>query len=258
MLMYINHSMNFFLYCATGKCQAFKGVPHDKGRYSLPVPSVNFYQNGSKISFPCLLFPGQKFRHQLIWMLCYARRSTYFTWGSEAPTQTQGTRMDTFRQNAIPGVGPDGVSTGQNGAICVNNRKDKNMCATIKSEMYTPLKRPLWQRLSSAALLRHFTRRSAGGGSSGGSAGISGDPSYPWRTPSPVGSAGPSALACARTTASVTGVIPDDGDENVALHVEEFKDFRCDEDDDDDEQAEARHMNDSIKTEEVSMNESKI
>lgn len=38
LLMYVNHSMNFFLYCAT----------------------------------------GQKFRHQLIWMVCYARSSSFY------------------------------------------------------------------------------------------------------------------------------------------------------------------------------------
>ena len=79
-------------------------------------------------------------------MLCYARRSSYFTWGSEAPTQTQGTRMETLRTPTV----------GNHNGICVNNRKD--MYATIKSEMYTPLKTPLWQRLSSTALLRRFRR----------------------------------------------------------------------------------------------------
>ena len=56
MLMYCNHSINFFLYCAT----------------------------------------GQKFRHQLVWMVCYAKRTYSFSWVSEAPSQN-GTRLETIK-----------------------------------------------------------------------------------------------------------------------------------------------------------------
>lgn len=51
LLMYANHSMNFFLYCAT----------------------------------------GQKFRHQLVWMVCYTARRTYVLgWRSSVPPVVVG------------------------------------------------------------------------------------------------------------------------------------------------------------------------
>jgi hypothetical protein len=55
LLMYVNHSMNFFLYCAT----------------------------------------GQKFRHQLVWMICYAKRTYNLTFMSEAPSAA--TRLESLR-----------------------------------------------------------------------------------------------------------------------------------------------------------------
>ena len=87
MLMYINHSMNFFLYCAT----------------------------------------GQKFRHQLIWMVCYAKRTYNLSWGSEQGSQAT-TRLESIR----------------NGIVHKNRKMPATsgveMFATIKSDMYTPLK----------------------------------------------------------------------------------------------------------------------
>ena len=50
LLMYTNHSINFFLYCAT----------------------------------------GQKFRHQLIWMMCYAKKTYNLTWGSDESRAGRG------------------------------------------------------------------------------------------------------------------------------------------------------------------------
>ena len=55
LLMYVNHSMNFFLYCAT----------------------------------------GHKFRRQLIWMVCYDKRTYHISWGSE----NSQSRMDLFRNS---------------------------------------------------------------------------------------------------------------------------------------------------------------
>jgi len=67
LLMYANHSMNFFLYCAT----------------------------------------GQKFRHQLVWMVCYAKR-TYFVkrsgggsgGGKGLEQQSPAWRVDSSIRNA--------------------------------------------------------------------------------------------------------------------------------------------------------------
>ena len=56
MLMYINHSMNFFLYCAT----------------------------------------GQKFRHQLIWLVCYSKRTSY---QSSFHSELHCSRMDSMHLN---------------------------------------------------------------------------------------------------------------------------------------------------------------
>lgn len=78
LLMYVNHSMNFFLYCAT----------------------------------------GQKFRHQLVWMVCYAKRPYRLSWGSE---HSQATRMDSLRNG--------------------KSRKSNNEAELIvKTDMYLPLK----------------------------------------------------------------------------------------------------------------------
>ena len=79
LLMYTNHSMNFFLYCAT----------------------------------------GQKFRHQLVWMVCYAKRSSNLSWGSE---HSQATRMESFRVK--------GKGRAENG----------DMFVTLRNEMYTSVK----------------------------------------------------------------------------------------------------------------------
>ena len=86
MLMYMNHSMNFFLYCAT----------------------------------------GQKFRHQLVWLMCYSKRtSSGSLWGS-GDNSAGATRMDSVRVNNKV------VSarwTPQNGGNCL-----------LRSDMYSPLK----------------------------------------------------------------------------------------------------------------------
>lgn len=109
LLMYMNHSMNFFLYCAT----------------------------------------GQKFRHQLIWMLCYSKRRLYAqqhraqlqhqmqtqhtTWHSEGSHNQ--TRLDNARLDPMP-IGHNAVNGSRNNL----RRHGDNQTATIKSEMYTPLK----------------------------------------------------------------------------------------------------------------------
>jgi len=80
LLMYVNHSMNFFLYCAT----------------------------------------GQKFRHQLVWMVCYAKRPYRLSWGSE---HSQATRMDSLRN------GKSRKST-----------NETDLFVPVKTDMYLPLK----------------------------------------------------------------------------------------------------------------------
>ncbi len=82
MLMYINHSMNFFLYCAA----------------------------------------GQKFRHQLVWMVCYAKRTYNLSWNSD---HSQNSKMESIRIHTL------------------KRRSQGDMYATIRNEMYTPLKYPL-------------------------------------------------------------------------------------------------------------------
>ena len=82
MLMYGNHSMNFFLYCAT----------------------------------------GQKFRHQLVWMVCYSKRvnaKSWFSENSQAATRLESVRIHTLKPRRL-----------ENG----------DTLATVRSEMYTPLK----------------------------------------------------------------------------------------------------------------------
>ena len=91
LLMYVNHSMNFFLYCAT----------------------------------------GQKFRHQLVWMICYAKRSTTFSWGSEP---SQATKFETSVRNGLK-------RRSEGTEMCnVSVRRQSEYNATMKNDMYTPLK----------------------------------------------------------------------------------------------------------------------
>ena len=111
LLMYTNHSMNFFLYCAT----------------------------------------GQKFRQQLIWLLCYSKRRKYAqqhrahlqhkvhlqqtsTWQSEL---SQATRMETTRMEPMRLA----VGNERSPKLSIHHGKSSDpLSATIKSEMYTPLK----------------------------------------------------------------------------------------------------------------------
>ena len=88
LLMYVNHSMNFFLYCAT----------------------------------------GQKFRHQLVWMICYAKRTYNLTFVSEGPSAA--TRLESLRN------GKSRKSTADVTELCactINN-------TTSKSEIFIPLR----------------------------------------------------------------------------------------------------------------------
>lgn len=81
LLMYVNHSMNFFLYCAT----------------------------------------GQKFRHQLVWMLCYGKCKYKLNWNSE---NSQATRLESMRVNPLR------ARNAENGEVMV----------TLRNEMYTSVK----------------------------------------------------------------------------------------------------------------------
>ena len=85
LLMYINHSMNFFLYCAT----------------------------------------GQKFRHQLVWMVCYSKRPHNLNWIVSEGT-SQPTRFDSVRN-------------GRSSLFCRRLDHNNEMYACmVKSDMYHP------------------------------------------------------------------------------------------------------------------------
>lgn len=65
---------------------------------------------------------GQKFRHQLVWMICYAKRTYNLSWGSQENSQAT-TRIDSMRNGVIKGRKIDTAE----------------MFATVKSDMYSPL-----------------------------------------------------------------------------------------------------------------------
>ncbi|KAK2155480.1 hypothetical protein LSH36_239g04019 [Paralvinella palmiformis] len=88
LLMYVNHSMNFFLYCAT----------------------------------------GQKFRHQLVWMVCYARRPYSLNLITLSEPTTQPSRFDSVRNNGKSGPSLRRPDLGSELYPCM-----------VKSDMYSSL-----------------------------------------------------------------------------------------------------------------------
>jgi len=109
LLMYANHAINFYLYCATGQkfrrlyralylhcaitCTALPGkssttcsvlsactVPFPYCFYLCCATGQNFYHH-YLYCFYLSCATGQKFRHQLIWMVCYSRRTYWLPGG---------------------------------------------------------------------------------------------------------------------------------------------------------------------------------
>ena len=94
LLMYVNHSMNFYLYCAM----------------------------------------GQKFRHQLVWMMCYAKRTNnWFQRGSDQSQHSLPTKFDSVR------VIKTGKRKSETTEVLLNVKNEINMipltrCAVVSTQ----------------------------------------------------------------------------------------------------------------------------